>query len=94
MRRGRLHVEVFTRGVAWLDTGTHESLAQSANFVQAVEMRQGLKICCIEEAAYNKGFITSDQLAKLAHGLPNEYGRYLLALLDGPSPFAVDKSSS
>jgi glucose-1-phosphate thymidylyltransferase len=81
LRRGRLHVEAFTRGFAWLDTGTHESLTQSANFVQTVEMRQGLKIACIEEVAYKKGFITAEELARLAHALPNEYGRYLLELI-------------
>jgi glucose-1-phosphate thymidylyltransferase len=86
LRRNRLHAEVFSRGFAWLDTGTHESLTQSANFVQTVELRQGLKISCIEEVAYNKGFITRDQLGELARGLPNEYGRYLLSLLDRPSP--------
>ncbi len=81
LRRGRLHVEVFTRGFAWLDTGTHESLTQSANFVQMVEMRQGLKIACIEEVAYKKGFITAEELGRLAHELPNEYGQYLLELI-------------
>jgi glucose-1-phosphate thymidylyltransferase len=86
LRRNRLHAEVFSRGFAWLDTGTHESLTQSANFVQTVEIRQGLKISCIEEVAYNKGFITREQLGELARGLPNEYGRYLLSLLDRPSP--------
>jgi len=81
MLRGRLAVEQFTRGFAWLDTGTHESLTQSANFVQTIEMRQGLKVSCIEEVAYNKGFITAEQLARLAHELPNDYGQYLLQLL-------------
>lgn len=81
LRRGRLHVEVFTRGFAWLDTGTHESLTQSANFVQTVEVRQGLKIACIEEVAYKKGFITAEELGRLARALPNEYGQYLLDLI-------------
>jgi glucose-1-phosphate thymidylyltransferase len=84
LRRGRLHVEVFTRGFAWLDTGTHESLHQAANFVQTIETRQGLKISCIEEVAYNKGFITAEQLEKLARALPNEYGQYLLQVLEAP----------
>jgi glucose-1-phosphate thymidylyltransferase len=91
MRRGKLHAEVFTRGFAWLDTGTHESLIQSANFVQTVEMRQGLKIACIEEVAYNKGFITAEQLGKLGRALPNEYGQYLLELLDRPPQYLADK---
>jgi glucose-1-phosphate thymidylyltransferase len=94
MRRDCLHAEALTRGFAWLDTGTHESLTQSSNFVQTVEMRQGLKISCIEEVAYNKGFITKDQLAKLARGLPNEYGRYLLELLDGPQQSHAEQDAS
>ncbi len=77
LERGQLHVELFTRGFAWLDTGTHESLAQSASFVQAIETRQGLKISCIEEIAYRKGFITAGELARLADRMPNEYGDYL-----------------
>jgi glucose-1-phosphate thymidylyltransferase len=77
LERGQLHVELFTRGFAWLDTGTHESLTQSSSFVQAIETRQGLKISCIEEIAYRKGFITADELARLAARLPNEYGEYL-----------------
>ncbi len=81
LRRGQLHVEAFARGFAWLDTGTHESLTQSANFVQTVEMRQGLKIACIEEVAYKKGFITAEELGRLARALPNDYGQYLLDLV-------------
>jgi glucose-1-phosphate thymidylyltransferase len=81
LRRGKLHVEVFSRGFAWLDTGTHQSLAQAANFVQTVETRQGMKIACVEEVAYHKGFINAEQLAKLAHASPGEYGAYLLQLV-------------
>jgi glucose-1-phosphate thymidylyltransferase len=84
LRRGRLHVDVFTRGFAWLDTGTHESLAQAASFVQTIETRQGLKIACIEEVAYHMGFITADELQKLASAVPNEYGQYLRQLLEHP----------
>jgi len=84
LKRGKLHAEVFTRGFAWLDTGTHESLTQAANFVQTIEMRQGMKISCIEEVAYNKGFISPTQLEKLARGLTNDYGRYLLQVLESP----------
>ena len=84
LRQGRLHAEVFTRGFAWLDTGTHESLIQAANFVQTIELRQGMKIACLEEVAYHKGFITAEQLEKLARAVPNDYGRYLLQVLEQP----------
>ncbi len=77
---------MLTRGFAWLDTGTHESLMQAANFVQTIETRQGLKIACVEEVAYHKGFITAEQLARLAQAVPNDYGRYLLQLLEAPPP--------
>lgn len=92
LRRGQLHVEVFTRGFAWLDTGTHDSLLQAAHFVQTIEMRQGLKIACLEEVAYHKGFITAEQLEALARAAPNDYGQYLLQVLEQPpqitsSPF-------
>jgi len=89
--RGQLHAEVFTRGFAWLDTGTHESLTQAANFVQTIEMRQGMKIACIEEVAYNKGFINGEQLARLAQDVPNDYGQYLLQLLELPPPAAPNR---
>ncbi len=84
LRRGLLHAEVFTRGFAWLDTGTHESLIQAANFVQTIEMRQGMKVACLEEVAYHKGFIAPAQLEKLARAMPNDYGRYLLQVLEQP----------
>jgi glucose-1-phosphate thymidylyltransferase len=87
----RLHVEVLTRGFAWLDTGTHESLTQAANFVQTIELRQGMKIACIEEVAYHKGFITAEQLEKLAREVPNDYGQYLLALLRQPPAGAPNR---
>jgi len=77
LRRGQLHVEAFGRGFAWLDTGTHTSLIQAANFVQTIEERQGLKIACLEEIAYRKGFITAGQLARLARSFQNGYGEYL-----------------
>ena len=80
--RGRLHVERLGRGFAWLDTGTETSLLQASNFVQTIEERQGLKIACPEEIAYCKGFINAEQLARLAGEFPNNYGRYLLSLLD------------
>jgi glucose-1-phosphate thymidylyltransferase len=79
--RGQLQVDQFTRGFAWLDTGTHESLIQAADFVKTIEQRQGLKIACLEEVAYRKGFIDADQLKQLAAELNNEYGQYLLEIL-------------
>jgi len=81
LERGQLHVERFSRGFAWLDTGAHESLLQAAQFVQTIEARQGLKIACIEEIAYRKGFIDAQQLERLGRSINNEYGRYLLDLL-------------
>lgn len=82
LEQGKLQVEVFGRGVAWLDAGTHESLLQAANFVQAVQDRQGLMISCPEEIAYRKGFIDAGQLRQLARGINNSYGDYLLHLAD------------
>lgn len=78
LRRGKLSVLPLGRGFCWLDTGTHESLMQAANYVQAVQDRQGLKIACIEEIAYQLGYITLDQLLHLAKDmLNNQYGQYL-----------------
>lgn len=84
LRRGQLRVELFTRGFAWLDTGTHEALLQASNFVQTIEERQGLKIACLEEVAYRKGFITAEQLERLGREMKNAYGQYLLDLLASP----------
>ncbi|REJ97332.1 MAG: glucose-1-phosphate thymidylyltransferase [Planctomycetota bacterium] len=83
LERGRLFVEGLGRGFAWLDTGTHDSLLQGSNFIAAIEKRQGLKIACVEEVAYLKGFISGDQLRALAEPLDEEYRHYLLSLLDG-----------
>lgn len=86
MASGELRVEVLGRGVAWLDTGTHESLLQASNFVQALQVRQGLRICCPEEIVWQKGYIDAAQLKTLAESYSNqEYGRYLQALLEGQS---------
>jgi glucose-1-phosphate thymidylyltransferase len=82
LERGQLRVETFGRGIAWLDTGTHESLLQASMFIEAIENRQGLKVSCPEEIAYRAGFIDAAQLERLAQPLArSEYGRYLLALL-------------
>ena len=83
---GELHLEKLGRGYAWLDTGTHESLNQAANFIETVEARQGLRVCCPQEVAYNLGWIDAAQLRALAAPLSkNGYGQYLLSLLEhGP----------
>jgi glucose-1-phosphate thymidylyltransferase len=79
---GKLKVGVLSRGVAWLDTGTHQSLMQAGQFIQVIEERQGLKIGCIEEVAWERGFIGDEQLERLAHKyLKSGYGEYLLELL-------------
>ncbi|MEO1447931.1 MAG: glucose-1-phosphate thymidylyltransferase RfbA [Bacteroidota bacterium] len=83
LERGDLRVSILGRGTAWLDTGTHDSLMQAGNFVQIIEKRQGLKIGCIEEVAYRKGYISADQLAELATPLKKSgYGTYLLSILE------------
>jgi len=82
LKRGALRVELLGRGLAWLDTGTHESLLQASNFVQTIEERQGLKIACLEEVAYSLGYIDRAQVLHLAEGLKKtEYGRYLRHLV-------------
>ena len=79
---GSLRVEMLNRGSAWLDTGTHESLLQASTFIETVEQRQGMKVSCPEEIAYRKGYISADDLAKLAEPLKkNNYGKYLLDIL-------------
>lgn len=85
LEMGKLKVSLLSRGIAWLDTGTHESLIQAGQFVQAIEDRQGLKIGCIEEVAFQKGFISEEQLEQLGHKyLKSGYGEYLLKLLKEP----------
>jgi glucose-1-phosphate thymidylyltransferase len=83
LEEDRLNVKLLGRGFAWLDTGTHESLLQASNFIATIEQRQGLKVSCIEEIAYKKGFISKEQLLELAQPLSkNQYGEYLLSLAD------------
>ncbi len=85
LKGGELRVKLLGRGTAWLDTGTHESLLQAANFIEAVEQRQGLKVGCIEEVAFRMGFIDREQLAKLGRALgKSEYGAYLTDLAEDP----------
>lgn len=84
INRGQCAVEQFSRGFAWLDTGTHESLIQASNYVQTIEARQGLKIACLEEIAWHQKFISSEQLERLGKSMKNEYGQYLLHLLKSP----------
>ena len=82
LERGALEVELFGRGTAWLDTGTHESLMQAANFIETIQNRQGWKICCPEEIAFRSGFIDADQLESLARPLSkSDYGQYLISIL-------------
>lgn len=83
LSRGMLNVEIMGRGIAWLDTGTHDSLLEASSFVQAVEKRQGLKIACLEEIAWRKGYISADDVRRLAAPMAkNDYGRYLYDLVD------------
>lgn len=83
LKRGDLHLRILERGFAWLDTGTHEALQQASAYVQTIQMRQGIKIACVEEIAYQMGFIDESQLMKLAEkfGL-SEYGSYLLQIIN------------
>jgi glucose-1-phosphate thymidylyltransferase len=84
---GALHVEKMGRGIAWLDTGTHEAMLQASTFIQAIEERQGLKVACLEEIALRMGYITADEVRRLAEAMAKSvYGQYLLTLLDQPRP--------
>lgn len=83
LKENRLKLQVLGRGFAWLDTGTHESLAEASTFVEVIEKRQGLKIACLEEIAYRKGWISENDLLRLAEPMKkNGYGHYLLNLIE------------
>ena len=86
LRRGELHVETLGRGMAWLDTGTQEALLQASNFIQAIEQRQGLKVACPEEIAFKMGYITADDVLRIAGTMrQNDYGQYLERVVEeGP----------
>ena len=82
LRKNELKVETLGRGIAWLDTGTHEAMIQAINFIYAIEQRQGLKTACLEEIAFRMGYISADQLERLATYMKDsDYGRYLLEVL-------------
>lgn len=84
LKQGQLTVQPLQRGFAWLDTGTHDSLSEASTFIEAIEKRQGLKIACLEEIAYNNGWISKDKLAEVAQPMAkNDYGKYLLQLAEG-----------
>ena len=83
LERGQLHVEKLTRGIAWLDTGTHHSLMQASSYIQAIEERQGLMVACLEEIAFRMGYINAADLARLARAMESsEYGQYLFRVLE------------
>ena len=83
LKEGRLTVEFMGRGYAWLDTGTHENLLKASTFIETIETRQGLKVACIEEIAFEQRYITKEQLIQLAQPLAtNQYGQYLLKLIE------------
>jgi glucose-1-phosphate thymidylyltransferase len=86
LERGELHVERLPRGIAWLDTGTHDSLMQASNFIHAIEERQGLMVACLEEIAYRMGYITAADLTQLARSMESSaYGQYLFRVLEHES---------
>jgi glucose-1-phosphate thymidylyltransferase len=81
--RSQLHVQILGRGVAWLDTGAHDALLQASTFIQAIEERQGLKVACPEEVAYRMGYITAEDVLRIARSMPaNQYGQYLRRIIE------------
>jgi glucose-1-phosphate thymidylyltransferase len=94
LAQGNLKLELMGRGYAWLDTGTHESLLGASNYIQTIENRQGLKVACIEEIAYNNGYITKEQLLLLAEPLKqNNYGKYLLEIAKEKSVYELERQN-
>jgi glucose-1-phosphate thymidylyltransferase len=86
---GLLHVELMGRGIAWLDTGTHDALLQASTFIQAIEERQGLKVACPEEVAYRIGYIDAEAVLKTAARMDNQYGQYLRQVIEEAEPNEV-----
>ena len=83
LKAGELKVQVFGRGFAWLDTGTHDSLSEASTFVEVIEKRQGLKVACLEDIAYRNGWISEERMRELAQPmLKNQYGQYLLKVIE------------
>jgi glucose-1-phosphate thymidylyltransferase len=86
LQQKKLLVQTLQRGFAWLDTGTHDSLSEASTFIEVIEKRQGLKVACLEEIAYKRGWIDNEQLKKLAEPMiKNDYGQYLLRRAEEPS---------
>lgn len=84
LKRGKLRVQLFSRGIAWLDTGTYRSLLEASNYVETIQNRQGLKVACLEEIAYRQGFITTKQLKEQGELMKkNDYGKYLINIAEG-----------
>ena len=84
LKRGKLHVELLGRGMAWLDTGSYDGLLEASNFIETVQKRQGLYVACIEEIAYRNGWITREELIKAANGFKTDYGEYLRFVAEEP----------
>ena len=92
LSKGTLNVEILGRGFAWVDTGTHDSMLQASQFVQAMELNKGVKISCLEEIAFNQGFISKDELLRKIekYGHKNDYYNYVRSVIDNPDPVAIN----